>query len=1177
MLTQVIQNACQWQANQSLLKQESPNLLDRKLPLLLKEDSAKSFLIELLDTSFRSDNSHLIYKKVNSIINKYERLDFFSFTEVLLLGGFQVFGKIFPTLVTRLFLNNLRKNTLAVLLKDTGIPKHALLASNQGYTVNWNNIGEFVLGDTESERRIGNYIACIQNPAIKFLSIKTSNIFSQTHPVAFQWNIEQISCALEKIFRHALKNPDTLITLDMEHYRDLEITLQAFKNTLSQKQFLPLKVGVVIQAYLPEALTVTEDLVSWAIKRVNSGGNKIKLRIVKGANLATEKVESSQNFWQCPIYTSKVETDANFKSVLNYCLQKDLLKGMEIGIATHNIFDLSWVKTLLENRNITTGYVFEMLQGMNSSLAKIILSENHPLLMYTPYCKDHDFNAAIAYLVRRLDEITTDHHFLRYSYQLKVGSEDWKLLQKDFLNSITYIPQLNHQPMRKQNRVSEICAYPQVAKTWQLLAGFTPDPTTDFTRPTSRKWTKSIYDYAQKLVLKPSIDILPMVGGYPIPDGRQHDILDNSSREKIGTWTECPPESLSKALLYSEQDSQNAPKRFAELQTLMSAVADQLCRKRAHLIGVMIAETGKTLLEADQEISEAIDFLNYYPVSLSKLKYQSHTSFNPKGIGIVISPWNFPLAIPCGGIVGALCGGNQVLFKPSKHAVWIGHELARCFWEAGVSSKTLQFIPCQPKYLMDIVLPDSRVKFCIFTGSTATAKTIQSHNPNLLLSAETGGKNATIVTWNADHELAIQNILDSAFSHSGQKCSATSIVILEKELFRNKLFKEKLKDAVKSLIVGSAWQPEVRITPLIQPPSAKLRHALDNLSRGEEWLVPPSINSDNPNLMGPCVKWGVNKKSSELKYEYFAPFLCVVEAKNLKEAIQIANSTSYGLTSGLESLDETEQQYWSQNIQAGNLYINRPTSGAIVLRQPFGGIKGSKVGSGFKAGGPNYVLSFLDWVQEGEDYMDEIKATHVKDFPLWLEGLDWHPFTFDHKKIHSAVLSYAKWKQLEYATRHDPFHIEGESNEFYYKPYTKVLILADVENSLFEIVACFAAAKLAGCQVTIYIDSLEDASEIHWLLTHFKGQVESPDSLELLSSDLWLNQIKDYTAIRWITKSLITREFQEEVLEHSIVLHSQDVASCGRIEMLNYYYEQTLSNRYHRYGHIPILKPSIYT
>ena len=386
-------------------------------------------------------------------------------------------------------------------------------------------------------------------------------------------------------------------------------------------------------------------------------------------------------------------------------------------------------------------------------------------------------------------------------------------------------------------------------------------------------------------------------------------------------------------------------------------------------MGAMLAEGGKTLAESDPEVSEAIDFCRFYADSAKYFHELPGVTASGRGVVVVVSPWNFPLAIPCGGVAAALAAGNNVILKPASDTVLIAYELCQCFWRAGVPKTALQFAPCSGGTVGARLVAHEGVDAVILTGGTETAAEMLRNKPTMHLLAETGGKNATIVTALSDRDQAIKNVLHSAFSHSGQKCSATSLLILESEVYHDASFRATLCDAVESLSVGSAWELPTKIGPLIRPPSGALETGLKELEPGEEWAVMPRLHvDDNPHLVSPGVKWGVQANSFTHCTELFGPVLGVMEARDLDDAIDLVNATGYGLTSGLESLDDREQELWCSRIRAGNLYINRPTTGAIVLRQPFGGMGKSSVGPGIKAGGPNYVVPLMQFKDSAEDH-----------------------------------------------------------------------------------------------------------------------------------------------------------------------------------------------------------------
>jgi RHH-type proline utilization regulon transcriptional repressor/proline dehydrogenase/delta 1-pyrroline-5-carboxylate dehydrogenase len=309
-------------------------------------------------------------------------------------------------------------------------------------------------------------------------------------------------------------------------------------------------------------------------------------------------------------------------------------------------------------------------------------------------------------------------------------------------------------------------------------------------------------------------------------------------------------------------------------------------------------------------------------------------------------------------VLAALAAGNAVVLKPAPEAVLVGWWLAQCLWDAGVPREILQFVPCPDDEIGRGLVTDPRVGGVILTGSVETARLFLGWRPELTLFAETSGKNAIIVTALADRDQAIRDLVRSAFGHDGQKCSAASLAICEAEVYDDADFRRQLRDAAASLAVGSAWEAASRVTPLTQPPGAALRRALTVLDDGESWLLEPRAAADNPQLWSPGIKLGVQPGSFFHRTECFGPVLGLMRAENLEHAIDLANAVPFGLTSGIQTLDDREIARWVDRLEAGNLYVNRPITGAMVGRQPFGGNRLS--GTGSKAGGPDYLLQFLE-------------------------------------------------------------------------------------------------------------------------------------------------------------------------------------------------------------------------
>ena len=467
-----------------------------------------------------------------------------------------------------------------------------------------------------------------------------------------------------------------------------------------------------------------------------------------------------------------------------------------------------------------------------------------------------------------------------------------------------------------------------------------------------------------------------------------------------------------------------------------------------------------------------------------------------------------------------------------------------------------------------------------------------AHKPTMNLFAETGGKNATIVTGLADRDQAIKNVLHSAFSHSGQKCSATSLLILESEVYHDPQFREQFCDAVESLTVGSAWDLPTKIGPLIRPPSGVLESALKELEPGEEWAVMPRLHVDgNPHLVSPGVKWGVRPDSVTHCTEFFGPLLAVMEARDLDEAIDLVNATGYGLTSGLESLDDREQQRWQEHIRAGNLYINRPTTGAIVLRQPFGGMGKSCVGPGIKAGGPNYVaplMTFRDaprsiselapptaWRFSSTDtHRPELLAELYSALREYIAVTATSPFAAEElERIVAAIESYQHWATEEFHAAHDHFRLLGEDNFRRYRPVEHLRIRVHPDDTVFDVFARAVAARAAGCRTTVSFAAGSGRTRERGRETARRPDRQLGRGDRIRHGDRRATRRRIIIAIRPIASATPPPDRVPPAIRKAAADALQYIADTppvahGRVELLWYFQEQSLSVVYHRYGNL---------
>lgn len=1147
---------------------------------MLKNPVNKIFLIELLDQSFRSHNEDRVADQLEHIFDKYKSTDFFSQFEQVLIWLFRDVGIYVSSISIPMFIQYLRNDISSIVIKgeDPVLSKHMQKRKKEGTRVNINVIGEIVLSKEEANQRVEKYIKLLQNEDVDYLSIKISNLFSQIIPHAMENNVNKISEQLEKVYSAAMQNTyldkDSkecykFVNLDMEEYRDVEITVETFKNVLEKKKFKNLKAGIVIQTYLPDAMIHIKDLYAWSKKRVDSGGAPIKIRIVKGANQEMELTEASLRGWASVTYSSKAESDANFKIAMNFLLDPEVAPYVNTGIASHNLFDHALAMLLARERKVEKYVSAEMLEGMSEAAYKLLKAQGLNVILYAPTATKETFTNAIAYLVRRFDENTAEQNFLRHSFGLEVDTPAWEILVKSYDDSISLMSSVEQKPYRKQDRNIK----PTKENLNVVNYHFENEPDTDFTLKANRKWAEKIREKWKNISEVGGFNAYPVVGGKIIQRDKSREVIDKSQyhdKKIAGSYIEATPEDMKIAIATAKEDPDGWRKlSTTQRQEILMNVAYELKVARGDLIGIAAAEVGKVFTETDVEVSEAIDFLNFYPYSVAKISNLTGVETTAKGVGLVISPWNFPIAIPAGGVGASLAAGNTVILKPAADSILCAYRLCQCFWDAGISKNTLQFVTGSGSLVGKYMIPSKDIDFTIFTGGEETAYNIIKSRPDISLSAETGGKDATIVTALADRDQAIKNVVVSAFHNSGQKCSATSLLVLEKELYYDETFKQTLKEAVESLQTGSVWDFSNRIGTLANLPSGNLEKSLTYLDDDEEWLVKPSLADDeNPYMLKPALRWGTKKNDFCHMNELFGPVLSVMCAEDLDDAIEIVNSTGYGLTSGIETLDKREQDYWKEKLIAGNLYINRGTTGAIVIRQPFGGMRKSAIGSGKKAGGFNYVSQFMNIDYKETNLYESCSSQYINQMRSFLT----RDTVFNNECEASLrhICNFAHWHEVEFLKEHDYSHIRGESNIIRYLPVQSVLLRVEEEDALEEVLTTVMAIKMIGAKIHLSIPKKSKKAELIWLESKQNTFIGKNDSFERDDEDELIRKIATVQRIRFLHPDNVTQNIYEKIADKAIYIASENFVSHGRLELMHYFIEQSISNSYHRYGNLGI-------
>ena len=972
--------------------------------------------------------------------------------------------------------------------------------AKKGIRLNINVLGEAVLGEDEANERFERVMQMMARPEVDYVSVKLSSVASQIISLDRKGTLDRVSEKLRHIYRTSIST-NTFVNLDMEEFRDLRLTVDAFKLVLNEGEFKNLYAGLVLQAYLPESHEVFAELVEWSLERNKQSGGVIKIRLVKGANLAMEKAEAELHGWVAAPYKSKADVDASYSRLLDTALRAEHAKAVRIGVASHNLFHIAFALEIAKKRNVMEQLDLEMLEGMANPEALAIAKRSMRILLYAPVTRADDFASAVAYLVRRLDENTAAENYLRSSFEIGTNPEKFKEQSDRFLDSASQRHEISTKSIRHKNH------------KFQIDETFENAPNADITK----------LDFLSKLdkeiaaVLKLPIEEIPIViDGKEIFDRIQVEGNDPGDNAKVWyKYSVAKSSDIDSAVKIAKKSvegwNQSGANVRAEILKKFAQIAHD---EQEETIAIMSRDAGKTVSEADPEVSEAIDFANYYALSAISLDLERQSS--PVGVVVVVPPWNFPYAIPTGGICAALAAGNTVIFKSAPETVATSWQLVNQLWKAGVPKNVLQFVSTQDNEVGQALISHEDVNAVILTGGYSTALLFSSWKNELNLLAETSGKNSMVLTACCDIDVAVKDLVQSAFGHAGQKCSAASLAIVDKNIYENPNFKKQLIDAVKSLKVGPGYNYSTTVGPIIKSAESNLYRALTQLDEGESWLLKPEQIDEAGLLWSPGVKTGVKPGSWSHHNEWFGPVLAIMVSPDLETSVSWQNATDYGLTAGIQSLDPKECEYWIENVEAGNLYVNRGVTGAIVNRQPFGGWRRSSVGATAKAGGANYVATLRNWNQM--NHFLPMKEAANK----WLKSTG--TLAIDHSglSVEQNIQRYRRFKK--------GFLVRIESGT-----------------------------------------SKDELDFLNWLkmdlgvITRLSSDSLIPGLANLVveSADEFANHAKEFDRVRWLSAEVPP---VNELMINGISCDRRPVTSRGDIEISRWFLEQSVSITQHRYG-----------
>lgn len=803
------------------------------------------------------------------------------------------------------------------------------------------------------------------------ISVKPSALYSRIRPMDFDGSVNGVLDRLVPIYRKVIEVGGAL-ALDMESHQLKDITIEVFRRLRAQEEFRHWPhLCLVLQAYLKETDHDLDQLLTWA-RRENL---PFAIRLVKGAYWDYETVVAQQNGWPIPVYQQKWESDAAFERLARRILEDHEL--IFFACASHNVRSIaSVIETARELGVPDDRHEFQVLYGMAEPVRRALRNLTGRVRLYCPY---GELVPGMAYLVRRLLENTANESFLRQTF---VEGEALDRLLADPAPGGTNDVADPVMPGSHSRAVANAGSESPSDGTWAGSGrpqddhpAFFNHPVADFTQADERAaFPRAIAEIRRTRLGR----TYPLhIGGKEVhTEDRMPSKNPNQFTEVLGHICQAGVKEVEQAIATAGEAFPGWRDQPAKARASILFKAAEIVRRRRHeLAAWQVLEVGKQWTQADADVGEAIDFLEYYgremlrlavPRRLGNLPGEDNRMFHEaRGVAAVIAPWNFPLAISTGMVSAAVVAGNCVVYKPSGLSSIIGHQLVEFFHEAGLPRGVLNYVPGRSSIMGDFLVEHPAVSLIAFTGSLEVGTRIQQKAATVHLGqqylkrviCELGGKNAVIVDDDADLDEAVPQVISSAFGFQGQKCSACSRVIVLETVHDR--FVERLIEAARSLTIGPSEDPANDLGAVIDEHAWKNVQRYAALAKKEGRLLYESEMNPGDGWFAPLtIVGGIEPQHRIAQEEVFGPVLAVMKAKDFDQAIEWANATRFALTGGVFSRSPRHLEQARREFRVGNLYLNRGCTGALVGRQPFGGARMSGVGS--KAGGPDYLLQFVD-------------------------------------------------------------------------------------------------------------------------------------------------------------------------------------------------------------------------
>ena len=1127
------------------------------IPYLQKNLDAKVFCLNFIDQIFRSCTYQALVKQIIYLFDKHGLPEF--------LGKWTCFkAKIFqrlPQSISQIFVPAIRDFViskcfdLVVNADPEELTDRLLDMEKMSVAVVIHRLQNRVFSNQDIAQNMKDYLGDLKNPLIASIQVGIGQICNAANSRKFS---QAQGCALENLrtlYRASVKNqivhadghkrPKKVI-LSFSSYEEMLLCQEVFLQIIQEKEFSQYPAAISLASFIPESYEILQSISSIAKARKRAGGAALNIHIYKGGNFQNEKIKASIDNQILPVFNLKEETDAHFIKIMQFALDRENIMSLKVTVESHNLFDLCFC-LLQAAKNHSLSYLsFSFYQGMFSPFLKVFKNIHANIYSLFPVVEYEDFDPAVSYLFQTIDEMTSKSSFYRFICNGQIGSSDWILQSKQFFESFNYIDKLSHLNKKSIH---------QNTNSTFLDDAFCNSRLIDFSMSQNREkishqlqlWSKQKHDkiplqIAGALIFEEDFSSKVL---FPKAEKNQyHFCVANKSH--LQTALDTASESVEK--LYSIS--------FPDRSKVLQNIANKILAFKEEFIGLICQEVGKLAHQADAEVALACDVANVYAKSALEFSKLTSVQFSPKGTVGIITSWEMPFAEAVNAILAAFVTGNSIIFKPHSEAVLVGYKLCQLFWNEGISMQTLQFLPSNKEEVLHELMKSWQIDFLFFSGEPCFAHKIYKTRPDIDLIGDVHGKNCIIVSSLCDPDKAIEAIVNSSVTFSGQSNTSASLAIIDSELYDNANFMQRLKNAFLALKVGSAFDLNIDVGPLMHSPKHVIKRSLSKLDYGEKWLLPPMQKSDDTTLWSPGVKLDVRPYGFSHMQERLGPVISLMRSDDLRHSLEMANLIPHKACLIFIGLNEVEHKKIIEKSLFTNIFINRSLTHFVARRQIFGLNQLNAISPGLKMGGGNFLIQFM---KAKETSLPQRKGPIQEKVGSLTALLDEMDIGSDKLALWAASISNYSfaWQKMQKHT--DTSKVLGQDNFIKLMPLKKMCLRIDKNSDFFDAIRICAASMTVGAELEISLDESLDMISFYLI-----------PSIVLIRESL-------SELIRRIEKGRISKIRMAGSAPYELIKHAHEnfvpvvtdaVVSTGRIELLHYIAEVSLSYDYHRYGNL---------